>query len=269
MRQLTALVLAGTRAGGDPLAAYAGVSHKALIEVGGTTMIERVVSTLAAAPDVARIIVAIERPDLLIGLPGLQPPLCCKPVSTMPTESGPSATVAAALVREGTPLLVTTADHALLEAAWVQEFLAACPADADVVLGLAERAAVEAAAPDTRRTWLRFSDGDFSGCNLFLMASPAAAGAVTLWRELERERKAPLRMMRRLGWTIAMRYRLGWLSSTAATARLGSLAGGARITIAQMSDGRAAIDVDKPEDLDLVRRLVEVRLEGICSGSAD
>lgn len=101
------------------------------------------------------------------------------------------------------------------------------------------------------------------------MASPAAAGAVTLWRELERERKAPLRMMRRLGWTIAMRYRLGWLSSTAATARLGSLAGGARITIAQMSDGRAAIDVDKPEDLDLVRRLVEVRLEGICSGSAD
>ena len=114
MRQLTALVLAGTRAGGDPLAAYAGVSHKALIEVGGATMIERVVSTLAAAPDVARIIVAIERPDLLIGLPGLQPPLCCKPVSTMPTGSGPSATVAAALVREGTPLLVTTADHALL-----------------------------------------------------------------------------------------------------------------------------------------------------------
>jgi len=177
--------------------------------------------------------------------------------------------VAAALVCEGTPLLVTTADHALLEAAWVQEFLAACAADADVVLGLAERAAVEAAAPDTRRTWLRFSDGDFSGCNLFLMASPAAAGAVTLWRELERERKAPLRMMRRLGWTIALRYRLGWLSSTAATARLGSLAGGARITIAQMSDGRAAIDVDKPEDLDLVRRLVEVRREGICSGSAD
>ena len=31
MKQLTALVLAGTRTSGDPLAAYGGVSHKALI----------------------------------------------------------------------------------------------------------------------------------------------------------------------------------------------------------------------------------------------
>ncbi|MDO9314982.1 MAG: nucleotidyltransferase family protein [Burkholderiaceae bacterium] len=259
MRHLTALILAGTRTGGDPLATYAGVSHKALIEVGGRTMIERVVGALAAVPEVARIVVAIERPELLIGLPGLQAPACTKPLATMSTESGPSATVAAALAREGTPLLVTTADHALLQTPWLLEFLAACPPDADVTLGLARRAAVEAAAPDTKRTWLRFSDGDFSGCNLFLMAGPAAAGAVTLWRELERERKEPLRMMRRLGWTVALRYRLGWLPSAAATHRLGALAGGARIAIAEMSDGRAAIDVDKPDDLDLVRRLVEVQ----------
>jgi hypothetical protein len=33
------------------------------------------------------------------------------------------------------------------------------------------------------------------------------------------------------------------------------LAGGARLAIVEMSDGRAAIDVDKAEDLDLVRQL--------------
>ena len=75
---LTALVLAGTRAGGDPLADYAGVSHKALIEVGGRTMIERVVGALAALPAVTRIVVAIDRPELLTGLPGLQWPACGK-----------------------------------------------------------------------------------------------------------------------------------------------------------------------------------------------
>ena len=69
MTPLTALVLAGTRSGGDPLAAHAGVSHKALIEVGGRTMIERVVSALAALPQVTRIVVAIERPELLRDLP--------------------------------------------------------------------------------------------------------------------------------------------------------------------------------------------------------
>ena len=54
MPGLTALVLAGTRPGGDPLAGYAGVSHKVLIDIGGTTMIERVVAGLAAAPAVQR-----------------------------------------------------------------------------------------------------------------------------------------------------------------------------------------------------------------------
>jgi GTP:adenosylcobinamide-phosphate guanylyltransferase len=256
VRGLTALVLAGTRAGGDPLAAQAGVSHKALIEIGGRTMIERVVGALAALPQVERIVVAIERPELLDGLPGLGAPACLKPVVTLAPRDGPSATVGEALAREGVPLLVTTADHALLQSRWVEEFLTACPPEADVALALARRERVEAAVPDTRRSWLRFADGDFSGCNLFLMARPAAAGAVQLWRELERHRKEPLRMMRRLGWGFALRYRLGRLKRDAAMRRLGELAGGARLAIVELGDGRSAIDVDKPEDLALVRRLV-------------
>jgi len=160
------------------------------------------------------------------------------------------------LRRLGTPLLATTADNALLETAWIAEFLAKVPADADLAAALARRDAVEAAAPDTRRTWLRFSDGDHSGCNLFLLARPKAADAIAVWQSLENERKRPLRMVRRLGWTFAARYALGRLSMQAAANRLGALAGGARMAIVSLSDGRAAIDVDKPDDLDLVRRLV-------------
>jgi len=258
MTRLTALVLAGTRASGDPLADYAGVSHKALIEVGGRTMVERVVEALAASAEIERIVVAIERPELLAGLAGLAPPRCAKPLETMPTEpGGPSATVAAALRVLGVPLLVTTADNALLETAWLSEFLAAIPAEVDLAAALARRDAVEAAAPDTRRTWLRFADGDHSGCNLFLLARPKAANAIAFWQTLEGERKRPLRMVRRLGWTFALRYALGRLSMAAAAARLGELAGGgARFAIVALRDGRAAIDVDKPDDLDLVRRLV-------------
>jgi GTP:adenosylcobinamide-phosphate guanylyltransferase len=239
------------------MAAHAGVSHKALIEVGGRTMIERVVTALAAVPQVTRIVVAIERPELLLDLPELQPAVLGKLLSTMDTASGPSATVATALATLGVPLLVTTADHALLQTTWLREFLAACPADADVTAALAGRTAVEASAPHTKRTWLRFADGDYSGCNLFLMARPAAAGVIELWRELELHRKEPLRMMQRLGWLFALRYRLGQLTLSAATKRLGALAGGARLAIVQMKDGRAAIDVDKPADLELVRRLAD------------
>ncbi len=258
---LTALVLAGTRPGGDPLAEHAGVSHKALIEIGGSTMIERVVAALAASNAVGRIVIAIEQPELLAGLPGLQLRVCGKPVETMKTGDGPSATVALALAREQTPMLVTTADNALLQTEWIEEFLDACPGEADVAAALAPRAAVEAAAPGGQRTWLKFKDGDFSGCNLFLLATSAATGVVTLWQELEGARKEPLRMMQRLGFGIAMRYQMGQLHSSDAAARLGELSGGARLAMVEMKDGKAAIDVDKPADLTLVRQLVSAESE--------
>jgi GTP:adenosylcobinamide-phosphate guanylyltransferase len=255
MSRLSAVVLAGSRAGGDLVAAYAGVSHKALIEVGGQTMIERVTGALAALPEISRIVIAIDRPQVITGLAGLRPPLCSKPVITMPAAASPSASVAAALEREGTPLLATTADHALLESGWLHSFLAGSPPDIDVSVALARKEAISAAAPDTQRTYLRFAEGEYSGCNLFLLQRPAAAGIVRFWREMEAERKRPLRMMRRLGPGYALRYRFGRLRIAEALERLQQLSG-ARVGVVELADGRAAIDVDKPEDLDLVRRLV-------------
>jgi GTP:adenosylcobinamide-phosphate guanylyltransferase len=247
---LTAFVLAGTRAGGDPLAVYAGVSHKALIEIGGRTMLERVVAALAAAPVVARVVVAIERPELFSALESVG-----KPVSAVAAAAGPSASVATGLQECGAPLLVTTADHALLMPEWIAEFVASAPAG-DVVVALARREAVSAAAPHTKRTYLHFADGDYSGCNLFLLRTAEAMKVIQLWQEIESYRKRPLRMLRRLGWSYALRYRLGWLTLDRALQRLGALAG-ARVAFCTLRDGRAAIDVDKPADLELVRSMLK------------
>lgn len=247
----TAVVLAGTRPGGDPLAAHAGVSHKALIEVGGEPMLARVLRALAAAPSVARIAVVIDRPEVVASMPDVG-----KPVEVLPAASGPSASVAAAMQRVGLPLLVTTADHALLQPEWVEEFLqAAGRADADAHLAVARREAVEAAAPHTQRTWLRFSDGDYSGCNLFLLSRPAAGAVVQLWQRMEAERKRPLALLGLLGYSYVLRYRFGWLSLSQALQRVTKLAG-ARLAPVVLSNGRAAIDVDKPADLVLVRELL-------------
>lgn len=255
MRTLTALVLAGTRAGGDPLAVSVGLTHKALIEIGGRTMIEHVVQAIDTVPEIGRIVIAIERPEIVASLPGLRPPACRRPIAFLPAAAGPSASVAAALAAEGTPLLVTTADHALLRPEWLRSFLDADTADADAVVALARRNDVLAAAPGTRRTYLRFAEAEYSACNLFLLRRPAATGVVDLWRRLETERKRPLRMMLRLGIGFALRYRFGRLHLNDALARLGQLSG-SRVAIVELADGRAAIDVDKPEDLELVRQLM-------------
>lgn len=246
----TALVLAGTRPGGDPLAAHAGVSHKALIEVGGMPMLARVLAALDAVPAIIRIVVAIDDPRLIELMPA-----CRKPVEILSPGAGPSASVARAMEVIGVPLLVTTADHALLRPEWVEQFLAANVGDADARLAVARREDVLRAAPESQRTWWHFSDGDYSGCNLFLLGTSAAAGVVRLWQQLEAQRKRPVAQLRLLGLGHVLRYRLGLLSLAQALARLGAVSG-AKIAPVVLSDGRAAIDVDKPADLDLVRRLL-------------
>lgn len=252
----TALVLAGTRAGAeDPLALYAGVSHKALIEVGGRAMLARVVAALAASPGLERILVSTERADLLQACGGLSASAPRVAIDVIPAAAGPSASVAAALLRCGTPLLVTTADHALLRPEWIADFLARVPAGCDVAALLAPRAAVLAARPETHRTFLRFADGAWSGCNLFWLATPRAAEVVKFWQSIEAERKRPARLVRRLGLCFAVRYRCGRLTLGAALARIQALCG-ARVAVVESAYGLAAVDVDKPADLDLVRRIV-------------
>jgi GTP:adenosylcobinamide-phosphate guanylyltransferase len=242
-----ALVLAGSRGGEDPVATYAGVADKALIPIGGATMLERVVVALRAA-GADRIGVSANAPA--VRADALR--LGCEPLEA---GAGPSLSALQGLHRLGAPLLVTTADHALLRPEWVRDFLSDAPADADVAALLARRDVIERDAPPTRRTYLRFADGGWSGCNLFLCRTPLAEAAITLWMSVERDRKRPWRIVRRLGPGTLLRYVAGRLTLDAALARLGAQVG-VRAAAVAARHGLAAVDVDKPDDLDLVRAIL-------------
>lgn len=248
MTAFQALVLAGSRGGIDPVAVYGGASHKALIMLGGQTLLARVIAALKAA-GATRIAVVSSHPDVRREAERLG-------AEALEEAAGPSLSVKTAAEVLGTPLLVTTADHALLEASWIQRFLIDTPADADVAALVAARPIVEAAAPGTRRTWLRLADGHWSGCNLFYLASGRAIGVVDLWRRVEAERKRPWKMAWILGLGMLLRYATGRLALQDAAARLGRLAG-VKAAIVQTPFGLASVDVDKPADLDLVRRIVD------------
>ena len=247
MTAFQALVLAGSRGGVDPVAAYADVTHKALIVLAGQTLLARAVGALTAAGAV-RIAVISSHPDVRAEAMRLG-------AEVLDEAAGPSLSVAAGVQALGTPLLVTTADHALLEPAWVQRFLADVPPDVDVAALVAARATVETAAPGTKRTWLKLGDGDWSGCNLFWLANDRALGVVDLWRRVEAERKRPWRMAHILGPGMLLRYLSGRLTLADAAKRLGRLAG-VTAAIIQTPFGLASVDVDKPADLDLVRQIV-------------
>ncbi len=249
MSGFRALILAGSRGGIDPLAAYAGVAHKALIMLDGETLLARVATALTQA-GASEIAVSVSVSDVAVGAHARALGL-----RVLDAAAGPSLSVRQGVEALGTPLLVTTADHALLQSDWIRRFLADVPPGADVAALLARQDVIEAAAPGTKRTYLRFADGAWSGCNLFLFATPRSVAALNLWVQVEADRKRPWRIVRRLGVGTLLRYLLGRLTLVQAIAHLGRLAGLDAAAVASPF-GLAAVDVDKPDDLDLVRKLV-------------
>jgi GTP:adenosylcobinamide-phosphate guanylyltransferase len=244
-----ALILAGERPGGDPLARAEGARHKATIEIEGRTMLDRVAAALLASPRVGRIAVAAAAP-----LPLLDP----NRMGMFPAAATPSLTVRDAIASLGTPLLVTTADHPLLRPEWIAHFLDNLPAGADAAAALARAETVTAAEPTTERTFLRLRGGSWSGCNLFFFARPDAARIVEFWRRVEAHRKRPLAMARLIGPAALLGYLARRLTLDGAIRQLERRAG-LRLGAVEMPFGEAAIDVDDEGDLALARRIIRRR----------
>ena len=252
----TAVLLAGSRTGGDPVAEHCHVPVKALVEVGGEVMIRRVVRALAGEPKIDRLVVVGERELLAPCLADLETACVsdwCAPEAT-PAKSLSSAFKC---IPQEVPVLVTTSDHALLRADWVGRFLQDSEVSAaDLCLALTTANTVLEAVPDSNRTVLSFSDLQVCTCNLFAFCSASARAVSEAWQASESERKRPWRMLARLGFVNALLYRMGRLRLEDAFARL-SRRFGVRLQPVLLPFPLLAVDVDTPEDLSLCNRILK------------
>jgi molybdopterin-guanine dinucleotide biosynthesis protein A len=250
-KSFTALVLAGSRSGGDPLAEAAGVSHKALAPVAGVAMLTRVVATLRAAESVGRVVICGIDRQALAGEPQLQPFLDSGRLGLVRSGATPGASVLSAMEQLApcTPLLVATADHPLLTPALVDDFCArSARSGADVTVGLVSARLVHGAFPGVRRTALPFRDGHYCGCNLFAFLTPEARRAPAAWVHVEGHRKRPWRMVGALGVGVTLRFLLRRLTVDAVT-DLASDRMGVRVRPIFLSQPEAGFDVDTSAQL--------------------
>lgn len=260
-RGLTALVLAGRRGPDDPVAVAAGLSHKCMVPANGVPMLARVVEALAASGSIGTIAVSIEDADLAGSLATLSRQRDDGQLLVFPSAATPSlsALVAAEALDHPFPLLITTADHALLTPDLIDFFASATlETGADIVAGLVSAEVLLNAYPQTKRTFLQFRDGQYSSCNLFCVLTEAGLGVLDFWGRIERDRKRPWRIARAFGIGTLVAYLLGRLTLEQGLARLSRTLGvAARAVVVPTAE--AAIDVDKPSDLALVEEILRRR----------
>ena len=260
----TVVVLAADRGPNDPVAQSAGVSCKALTPAGGRAMVLRVLDALAQSREVgARILVGPERGCLeeQAELSGL---VASGQVQWRSPQATPSSSAFAVLqsLPEDAPVLLTTADHALLTPAMVDHFCAeARRSGCDVLAGVARYELIAAAFPGSRRTVTKLRDGGYCGCNLFAFLTPRARLAADFWRRVEQERKKPLRIVKVMGTLAVLRYLAGRLTLAQALAGL-SRRMQLKAGVVVMPFAAAAVDVDKVEDLQLVESILAQKDQG-------
>lgn len=254
--------MAGQRPGICTLAEANGQTHKALIPVAGQSMLARVAGVLDASPHIARIVIVAQNPEQLLS--GDASNLLDNPKITLANSNQGIAAGIATIAGGGGapwPVLVTTADHALLTLEMVQEFVGQCgngPQDADLAIAFGERRIVEAGYPGTKRTWLKFSDGHYSGANLFALRNAKVMPALDLWAGAEQDRKKGLAVIAKFGPWLLLRAITRTISFPNALAKAGRDMG-LRAKPIIMSQAEAVIDVDKPADLVLAEEILSKR----------
>ena len=247
-------MLAGSRPGRDEFAESHGTDLKALIPVGGVPMVARPVAALLGAPEIGAVRVLAQQVERIAAVLPNDPRL-----GVEASGATIAATIEAILADPATrfPLLVTTADHALLDAAMIGDFCNQA-AGADLAIGLVERQKLDARLPQTKRTWIKFRGGAYSGANLFAFGSRDAAKAVALWRSVEQDRKKGWRMVAALGPALLMGSVLRLRTLDQTLGRIGKRLG-LGIRKVELANALAAVDIDKPADHALVSAILEGR----------
>ena len=247
----TAVVLAGSRPGRDDFAAQIGTDMKALVPVGGEPMVRRPVRALLASESIGRVLVLSQEPDRL--------------AAVIPGNGRVSFRQSAGTIAETMleicddpairwPVLVTTADHALLDSATVNQFTKE-GGTADVAIGVVRSRNLLSRLPETERTWLKFRGGAYTGANLFLLSSPSVRPAIELWRSVEQDRKKAWRVISLLGPAVLLSAVLRLISLDQVLSKLGRRLG-LKMRAVRLSNPLAGVDVDKPADHTLVEAIL-------------
>ncbi|MEJ5309333.1 MAG: nucleotidyltransferase family protein [Anaerolineae bacterium] len=236
----------------DLLYEYTQGQPKALLDVAGKPMVQWVLDALDAAPSVGDIVV--------VGLADTGAVTSPKIACYLPDQGSMLKNILGGIdwVLERNPqalqVLISSSDIPLLTGAMVERLLAQCADQAvDVYHTVVSREKMEQRFPGSRRSYVRFSDGDFAAGDIHVVAPYIGYKHQDLWDDLLDSRKNALKQAARLGpvfFAKLMAHRL----SLAELERLVREKFGINARALPVDDPEMGMDADKPFQLEICRR---------------
>jgi len=267
----TALVLAASRKGpGDEVAKIQGKSHKCLVKLNGTAMIERVLQTVVDTPEVTRIFISVEDAAVLREVPKVAAWLDSGMVVPITSKGNLAESLFSAVhdIEDPYPLIITAGDNALHTPEMLSHFCTeVSKSDADAFIAMARAQLILDKYPEGARAFHRLKDDAYSSCNLYAVNNDKGVNGAKPFATGGQFGKKPMRIAKGFGVLSLILYKMKWLTLEGVTTRI-SKAIKAKTQAVLMPWAEGPIDVDNPKDYALVTRILK-GIEGDLEGDKD
>ena len=242
--KLGAIVMAN--GGADGLACRLGVGHKALLEVSGRSMIERVIDALQASDEISQVVVACRQGGAVAGALRGQVDLA---ESAAPTFLDGISAGFAAMPQVDRAVLVTC-DMPLLSVEAVNAIVreAAHRPQIDLLYAMVAVELTRAAYPETRRTAIRLKEGNYTAAGVAVVSRRFVEQSGPLLLEAFKQRKSKVGLARLFGLGFLAKFALGVLTVEGLVKRAEELLN-CRCAAVDLPYAECGFDVDSEQDL--------------------
>jgi molybdopterin-guanine dinucleotide biosynthesis protein A len=245
-------ILAGGRVEeSDPLFQYSGGRPKALINLGGKSLLEWVIEAMIDASSVDQIAV--------VGVDESHVRRFNQPVDFFPDQGSivSNAFLGIDWAREQdsdeSEMLFCTADIPTITGTLVDEHIALChPFDKSAYYAFVNRQTMESRFPGADRTYTRLDGLDVASCDMMVLRTELAEVDRNLFDSLANVRKHPWRVAKTVGIRTLVRLMLGQMTmdKVEQTAER-ILQQPVKVFLSERAE--LAMDIDKPSHLELIR----------------
>jgi molybdopterin-guanine dinucleotide biosynthesis protein A len=255
-RTIDCVVVAGGRPGPeDPLFPYTQGRPKALLDVAGRPLVDHVLQALLGARRVGQIeVVGLDSPPQ----DGYGPD-----VAFLPDQGGMIANGLAGLsrIKQRRPdtrhVLFASADIPAATGPMIDDVLDQCRLlQVAAYYFMVERQAMESVYPGSKRTYTRLRDMEVAGVDIAIADARLAEDNSGLLEDASASRKRPWKMARIAGLTTLLALLTRRLTLEG-IGRRASRVLGAPVSVSLVDYPQLAMDVDRPEQLLLLRDLLQ------------